>query len=143
MSIYVAKNFKRSEFQCSCGCGKDRPIDSKLLYLLQSLRNKIGKPIYITSGLRCKAYNKRINGYRYSPHLLGKAVDIHVRGYDIIDLAILAKSVGFPRIGLYPHNHFIHIDTVRVYRNASWIRGKGGGYTYYPTLEKALEAIKL
>lgn len=144
MSIFVAKNFRRFEFRCPCGCGKDRPLDSKLLFLLQSLRNKIGKPIYISKGggLRCKAYNKRINGYKYSPHLLGKAVDIHAKNMDIITLAKEAKSVGFPRIGLYPHSHFIHIDTVRVYRNASWVRDINGNYIYFKTLEEAIEFSK-
>jgi len=141
MSVFVAKNFRRIEFACPCGCDKDRPIDSKLLYLLQSLRNKIGKPIYITSSLRCKKYNKKIGGYIDSPHCLGKAVDIHAKNMDIIDLAIAAKEIGFPRIGLYPFNHFIHIDVVRPYRNASWVRFLAGNYVYFKTLEEALKRI--
>ena len=140
MSIYVAKNFKRKEFRCPCGCGKDRPIDSRLLYLLQSLRNKIDLPIYISrgGGLRCKSYNKRIGGYIYSAHCLGRAVDIHVKNMDITVLAMLSKDMGFTRIGLYPYNHFVHIDTVRPYRNASWVRDINGKYIYFKTLEEAI-----
>jgi len=139
VSIYFAKNFKYSEISCPC-CGKDKPIDPKLSYLLQSLRNKIDKPIYISKGggLRCRAYNRRIGGYVYSPHIKGQAVDIHVRGMGIIDLAIVAKEIGFPRIGLYPYNHFIHVDTVNPYRgSASWVRDKNGNYHYWKTLEQA------
>jgi len=136
MSIFVTKNFKRTEFQCP-DCGKNKPLDPKLIYLLQSLREKIGKPIYITSGLRCRKYNRKIGGYRYSPHLLGKAVDIHAKNMGIIDLAIEAKKIGFSRIGLYPFNHFIHIDVVRPYRSASWVRDKNGVYHYFKTLEQA------
>jgi len=140
VSIFVTKNFLRTEFQCPCGCGKVTPLDPKLIYLLQSLRDKIGKPIYISKGggLRCKAYNRRIKGYKYSPHIKGKAVDISVRGMYIIDLAIIAKSIGFSRIGLYPFNHFIHIDTVNPYRgSASWVRDKESNYHYFKTLEQA------
>jgi len=125
---------------CPCGCEKVNPIDPKLTYLLQSLRNKLGRPIYISKGggLRCKAYNRRIGGYKYSPHIDGKAVDIHVTSMNIIDLAIIAKSIGFSRIGLYPYNHFIHIDTVNPYRgSASWVRDKSRNYHYFKTLEQA------
>jgi len=147
MSIYFAKNFKYSEIMCPCGCEKVKPIDPKLTYidpkltyLLQSLREKIDRPIYISKGggLRCRKYNKRIGGYKYSPHIDGKAVDIHVKNIGIIDLAIAAKSIGFSRIGLYPYNHFIHVDTVNPYRgSASWVRDKNGNYHYFKTFEQA------
>ena len=140
MSIFVTKNFRRSEFRCPCGCNRDRPIDPKLIYLLQSLREMIGLPIYISigGGIRCKKYNKKIGGYKYSPHLTGKAVDIHAKNMGIIDLAIKAKEIGFSRIGLYPYNFFIHIDTVNPYRgSASWVRDVAGIYHYFKTLEQA------
>ena len=126
---------------CPCGCKKIRPIDPRLSFLLQSLREKINQPIYISKGggLRCRKYNRKIHGYIYSPHINGKAVDIHVRGYNILDLARVAKSIGFSRIGLYPYNHFIHIDTVRPYRNSSWVRDKKFKYNYFKTLEEATE----
>ena len=140
MSIFISKNFRFSEFACPC-CGKIKPIDSRLIFLLQSLRNKIDKPIYISKGggLRCKKYNRKINGYKYSPHLLGKAVDIHTKKMGIIDLAIAAKNISFSRIGLYPYNHFVHIDVVRPYRSASWVREDG--YHYFKTLEQAIKFI--
>ena len=137
MSIFVTKNFRRSEFRCPCGCGKDRPIDPKLIYLLQSLREKIDRPIYISigGGIRCKAYNRKIGGYPTSAHLFGRAVDISVKNMGIIDLAIAAKEIGFPRIGLY--RSFIHIDTLRPVPSASWYRDGKGIYHYFKTLEQA------
>ena len=140
MSIFVTKSFRYSEFCCPCGCGKDRPLDPKLIYLLQSLRNKIDRPIYISigGGIRCKAYNRKIGGYPTSAHLFGRAVDISVKNMGIIDLAIAAKSIGFSRIGLYPYNFFIHIDTVNPYiGSASWVRDVAGIYHYFKTLEQA------
>ncbi len=141
MSKYFAKNFLYSEIACP-DCGKSKPIDPKLAFLLQSLREKIDRPIYISKGggLRCKKYNRKIGGYIYSPHLLGKAIDIHVRGMNIIDLALEADNIGFTRIGLYPYNHFIHVDTVRPYRSSAWVRTKG--YKYFKTLEEAIKFIK-
>ena len=142
MSIFVTKNFKRVEFACPC-CNKDRPLDPKLIFLLQSLRDKIGRAIYISrgGGLRCKIYNKKIGGYINSPHLLGKAVDIHAKNMDIITLAKEARDIGFTRVGLYPHNHFIHIDILKPRPSASWIRDKNGRYYYYKKLEEAIEAV--
>lgn len=142
MSLYISRNFKFKEFACPC-CGKDRGIDSRLIYLLQNLREKINRPIYISKGggLRCKKYNQKIGGYKYSPHLEGKAVDIHVKNMDITVLAMLSKDIGFTRIGLYPHSHFIHIDIVRPYRNASWIRDINGKYHYFKTLEDAIKYV--
>ena len=125
---------------CPCGCKKVKPIDPKLGFLLQSLREKLNKPIYISKGggIRCITYNRQINGYKYSPHILGKAVDIHVKNMNIVKLAKEAKSVGFTRIGLYPYNHFVHVDTVRPYRSSSWVRDKNGNYHYWKTLEQAI-----
>jgi len=139
MSIFFSKNFKYSEIACPC-CGKDRPIHPQLTFLLQALRDRIGNPIYITigGGIRCKKYNKRIGGYIDSPHLYGKAVDIHA-GMDIVSLAIQAKKIGFSRIGLYPFSHFIHVDVVEPYPSESWVRDVNGKYKYFKTLEEAIK----
>ena len=139
MSIYITQNFKYIEFACPC-CGKDRPIDPKLIYLLQSLREKIDRPIYISKGggIRCKKYNKQIKGYVDSPHLYGKATDIQVENMDIVSLAKQAKDIGFSRVGLYPFSHFIHIDVIRPYPSASWVRDVQGKYHYFKTLEDAI-----
>ena len=137
MSLYISRHFRYSEFTCPC-CGKDRPIDPKLIYLLQSLRDKLNKPIYISrgGGIRCKKYNKQIGGYVDSPHLIGKAVDIHVKNMDIISLAKQARDIGFSRIGLY--RTFIHLDIIEPYPSASWVRDVQGKYHYFKTLEDAI-----
>lgn len=137
MSIYITKNFKAIEFACFC-CGKIKPIDSHFIYLLQNLRDKIKQPIYITSGIRCKKYNKKIGGYVDSPHLIGKAADIYTIKISLIDLAKTAKMVGFSRIGLYPYNLFIHVDTIKPYPNESWVRDIQGKYIYFKTLEDSI-----
>jgi len=143
MSIYITRNFKRIEFVCPC-CNKDRPIDSRFIYLLQSLREKIKVPIYISrgGGLRCKKYNKRIGGYRNSPHLTGRAGDIHAKNINLIKLAKEAKDIGFTRIGIYPSNYFIHVDTYLPRPSESWIRDWEGNYIYFKTLEETIKFLK-
>ena len=45
---------------------------------LQPLRNKLNKPIVITSGYRCEKLNKLVGGVSNSAHKNGSAVDIYV-----------------------------------------------------------------
>ena len=144
MSLFFAKNFRYSEIMCPCGCKKNKPIEPQLTYLLQALRDKIDRPIYISigGGIRCKKYNKQIGGYIDSPHLYGKAVDIYSEAIDIIGLAQQAKAIGFNRVGLYPYNHFIHVDTVLPYPSESWVRDIDGKYKYFDDLEYSILFIR-
>lgn len=143
MSIYITKNFKYSEFACPC-CGKNRPVNPSLIFLLQNLRDKIDRPIYISKGggIRCKKYNKQIGGYINSSHLEGKAADIHAKNMDIVSLAEQAKRIGFSRIGLYPFSHFVHVDIIRPYPSKSWVRDIQGRYVYFRSLDGAIMYLK-
>ena len=81
----MTKNFKKSEFDCKCGC--EMPGDvlvniTKLANQLQYVRDNVAMPITINSAYRCEAHNKSVGGSVNSQHLLGKAADIVVRGYD-------------------------------------------------------------
>ena len=76
----LSKNFSRLEVQCPCGCGANK-ISSILIEKLQKVRNIIGNPIIITSGVRCKFYNASIKASMNSSHIpddhgIGNAVDI-------------------------------------------------------------------
>lgn len=77
------KNFKPSEFKCGCGCVKEvQDMDCSLLFVLQAVRTKFGKPVNIKSGYRCKKYNASLPGSVInSDHLIKKAADIQVTGY--------------------------------------------------------------
>jgi len=141
LSLFITRNFKYIEFACP-DCGKDRPIDPKLIYLLQSLREKIDRPIYISKGggIRCKKYNKQIGGYVDSPHLYGKATDCKAKNISLIDFAREARGIGFPRVGLY--KTFLHLDIIKPYPSASWCRDKEGKYHYFKTLEDSISFAK-
>ena len=79
------KYFKRSEFACGCEgrhCN-GYPVEPsfRLALLLEALRTEEGKPINITSGVRCRAYNKSLVGSSStSAHMLGLASDFNIYG---------------------------------------------------------------
>ena len=81
----MTKNFSIGEFNCKCGCiMPDEVLYNvvKLVNQLQTIRDVIKTPIQINSAYRCRKHNKAIGGSVSSQHILGKAADIVVRGYD-------------------------------------------------------------
>lgn len=118
----LSKNFSRSEFACrgeKC-CGGSAPIDDKLVQALQKLRDKLGKPIRITSGFRCVRHNTTIRGSKSSEHMLGKAADITVCGVAPCDVAAKAEEVeAFMMGGIGVYGGWVHLD-VRDSGPARW-----------------------
>ena len=45
-------------------------------YVLEPLRRRFGKPIYVNSGYRCQELNRAVGGAVKSYHLYGRAADI-------------------------------------------------------------------
>ena len=111
----LTKNFSRYEFACNCGCGFDN-INPTLINMLQTIRSYIGEPFDISSGCRCKYWNKHEKGKRNSQHLLGNAADIHCRIgagklYTIIKKLYISGAI--PVLGyaqLYVALDFVHLD---------------------------------
>ncbi len=120
---------------------------------LQRLREFIGIPIYVSHGLRSwyEQFYGICNGdpkkYYESEHQFGNAADIYLWDTSVermLNLAALAKMVGFKRIGLYPYSisKFIHVDMGIPKPSESWIKNKKGRYDYYNTITEAIEIIK-
>lgn len=108
-NIQLSKNFNSSEFECSCSRCESNYIDLRLIYCLQRLREKMGIPIIITSGYRCRKYNKDIGGASKSQHLFGRAADIQVPiGYHVKPYFRELLRILFRGLGLY--NLFCHVD---------------------------------
>lgn len=100
-----------------CKEGKNEvKLDMELVYLLQRIRDRVGKPVKIISGYRSYWHNRKVGGAPKSQHLYGKAADIKVRGIRPIDLARIAEQEGAEGIGVYPV--WVHVD-VRGYK-ARW-----------------------
>ena len=113
----IAEYFYLDEFQCPC-C-KRVMLHPLLLQKLKGLRYKIDKPVKVTSGYRCPDYNRKVGGVKNSYHLLGMAADIHVPEFLLKNLFKTAVEIGFPGIGFYPENDFLHLD-VRLTRQTRW-----------------------
>ena len=130
----LSKNFTSDEFKCPC-CGRNM-VTGTLISKLQELRDLINKPIYITSGYRCEKYNKKIGGYKSSPHLTGEAADIKIKGISPVTVASIAQRISYIRCGIYP-NH-VHIDTRPANPSKYWLVKKYGQKPIYSKREKYL-----
>lgn len=114
----ITPNFEDTEFTCKCGCGQNK-INPRFVERLQVLRNKIGKPINITSGYRCPTHSVRVGGSYSDAHTIGIAADLYVNGMSPKELARIAEDLGFGGIGIM--SNAIHLD----------IRDESGcGFTY-------------
>lgn len=108
--LQLSKNFKSVEFDChGKGCCNETEVDSKLVDILQKVRDHFEKAVTINSGFRCQARNKAAGGASKSKHLNGSAADIVVSGVEPKEVAKYLESIGVLGIGLYPWG--CHIDT--------------------------------
>lgn len=102
------KNFKPEEFRCECGgrycCGYPSYMKPAELIHIQAIRDKYGKPITITSGLRCKTWNSKCGGsIQNSLHMQGLALDFYQEG--VTDTLSNRKSK-IKWIAKQPNHHY-------------------------------------
>jgi len=85
-----------------------------IYYCLQPLREKIGKPIHISSGFRCEKLNQLVKGAKNSQHLFGQAADIYVDGMTVQNLIIFIKNsrVEFDQL-INEYDSWVHISFVK------------------------------
>ena len=108
--------FKKSEFACKCGgryCnGYPVEIDMNMVKIADQIRSRIGKPITVNSGLRCKTHNANVGGVSNSQHLLGNAADLGCpSGCTPAQMASIAESIMGDTGGIGIYSWGIHIDT--------------------------------
>lgn len=109
----LSEHFWRSEMECP-HC-HELVIEQELLDKLEALRSRIGRPIHVNSGYRCRVHNEEVKGSPNSQHLYGRAADIWVKGMDSAELLVHAHAVGFR--GLFIYDTFLHVDV------RSWLAG--------------------
>lgn len=110
------KYFKKPEFACKCGgryCnGYPAEIDMNMVKIADKIREKIGKPITINSGLRCKTHNANVGGVSNSQHLYGTAADLGCPdGCTPAQMASIAEEIMGNTGGIGIYSWGIHIDT--------------------------------
>ena len=107
--------FKKQEFACKCGkyCdGYPAEIDMNMVKIADEIRARIGKPISINSGLRCKAHNANVGGVSNSQHLYGNAADLGCpSGCTPAQMAYIAEEIIGNTGGIGIYSWGIHIDT--------------------------------
>lgn len=109
------KYFKDTELKCKCGtCGSTGgEMDLEFMRKLDSIREKCGFPLVVTSAYRCPKHNELTSSTGLSgPHTTGRAIDIAVdrgKAYTFLfwSLTMGMKGVGLSQKG---ENRFIHVD---------------------------------
>lgn len=106
-------NFSPEEFRCPCtnpDCKKDG-IELPFLRQLQKARSIVGFPFLITSGYRCKAYNKTLpDSSPESLHIKGLACDVRISHLTPADKYLFLYKV-FPLFkGIGLGKTFVHLD---------------------------------
>lgn len=106
---------------CPCGCGA--VVDNIGVYLiLEDIREHFGgSPVTITSGARCREYNRSISGAVHSRHIFNDAVDFTVKDVEPEDVFKYVDGMPYAdSLGLAHGSNFVHLDT----------RGKRARWTY-------------
>lgn len=87
-------------------------LENLVKYVLDPLREKYGKPIYVNSGYRSEALNKAVGGSKTSQHVLGMAADIDAHttkgNQELFDL--IAKNFVFDQLIDEKDYSWIHVS---------------------------------
>ncbi len=119
----MTKNFKRHEFSCRCGCGFNQ-VDYLLIVVLEDVKAFFnGASVRVNSSCRCRKYNKKVGGSKFSKHKPGifgrtRAADIVVMDHSSEEVQSYLKMRYPNRFGIGCYKTFTHID-VRIIR-ARW-----------------------
>ena len=70
---------------------------NKLADYLDVIREKVGKPILISSGFRCPVLNKAVGGVANSQHLKGLAADLTCADMESLE-KVLRETGGFDQL---------------------------------------------
>jgi hypothetical protein len=115
--------FTREEFRCKCGgeyCnGFPAEPDEQTIRYADEIRRRLGLPLRVNSGLRCKVWNQKNNGANASKHMTGLACDLGTpKGITPEKMATVAEEVIGNTGGIGIYSWGIHIDSRSV--KARW-----------------------
>ena len=91
-------------------------MDEEFLERLQTVRNKFGAAMHLSSGYRCPVWNDQVSkSGRTGPHTTGHAaVDVKVSGKYALRLIEIALACGMQGVGIKQHGEYasrwIHLD---------------------------------
>lgn len=81
-----------------------------VFYVLQPIREKLGKPMIITSGFRSVKLNNLVGGVSNSQHLYGQACDFVVNGMSPAQVVEFVKNSGIEFDQLIDEGSWTHIS---------------------------------
>lgn len=103
------------KLRCSC-CGEGQ-ISIAAFIILETVRMHFDAPVTITSGPRCRAYNKKVGGADKSEHRIidgedTDAVDFVVKGHTPQEVYMYLKGLPYANLlGIGKYKTFTHVDT--------------------------------
>jgi uncharacterized protein YcbK (DUF882 family) len=94
-------------------------MNDDFLWSLETMRERLQRPVFITSGFRCPEHNKQVGGSPRSYHLKGQAADVACANaserFQLIKAAIV---IGFSGIGI--DKTYVHLDNRRDLPSKIW-----------------------
>ncbi len=113
-------NFSREELQCKYT--KECDMHPVMMDLLQSIRDELEQPIFLSSGFRSVKHPVEQEKDKPGEHTLGMAVDILCYGARALQIIKLAQARDIKRIGVHqkgnPNGRFVHIGIADRYNLA-------------------------
>ena len=101
--------------------GTHHDMDPQLLDILWQLQQAAGstETWEVISAYRSAETNEMLRNRssgvaNKSQHLLGKAIDVRLRGIELKQLHTSARNLRLGGVGYYPASNFVHVDTGRV-----------------------------
>lgn len=138
---YGGGYFKPQEFKCTCGhcCGYPSYMKKVQMEHLTRIRKHYGKPMIITSGLRCTYENNRSGGVPNSGHLRGYATDFYMQG---VTETVKQRTKSLKWIKKQPNHQFTYGADMRdsngLYRTAAGMGNAMHTETHKPKVEKTI-----
>jgi uncharacterized protein YcbK (DUF882 family) len=103
--------------------GEKEEIDPKVMDILWEIQRVTGNTdtFEVISAYRSPGTNRFLRSKskgvaQNSQHILGKAIDVRLRGMDTRKLRDVALELKLGGVGYYEKNDFVHVDTGRVRR---------------------------
>ncbi len=114
-------------------------------FLLEPLRDILGKPISITSGYRSPKLNNAVGGTSTSQHTTGQACDINVAGMQKTDLfKLIVANMDFDQCIMEYDSNCLHLSYVGAGKNRHQIftrRIVDGKKKYYPQTKNTVAML--
>lgn len=106
--------------------------------VLEQVREHYGRPVIVHSGYRSPAVNKAVGGSGTSQHLKGEAVDFHVSGHSVYELATwISDALDYDQLILenflpgIPTSGWVHCSFAKNNRGQDLTKFRGSK-TYHP-----------